>query len=118
MSSPTADKRRYYLGVPALMTPDNHRRGRSPSRSPGGGECGGGGGGGGQGGGAGTGKGLAAKADGVMPYVVGQRRRQRAQSRSRRHGLEEAFAPGGRAGRSPLVGSGVWTTDVDADLAD
>lgn len=114
--SPTTDKRRYYLGVPAVTTPETQRQSRSPSRSRSpGAVCSGG-----QGGGAGAGvmmmmggKGVAAAADVVMPYVMGQRRRQRAQSRNRgrRHGLEEAFAPGGRAGRSPLVGMGVWTSE-------
>lgn len=97
MSSPTAENRRY-LGVLATM-PENHRRSRSPSRSrsPG------------RGGGAGMGKGAA---EVLLPYVMSQRRRQRTQSRSRRHGLEEAFASGGRAVRSPLVGSGMWSTDA------
>lgn len=58
-------------------------------------------------------------ADVVLPYVLGRRRRrQRTKSRSRRHGLEEAFSSGGWSKRAALVGGDAWSTEAGASEED
>ncbi|CAN8102179.1 unnamed protein product [Discula destructiva] len=79
------------------------RRGQSPSRSRSPGR------------GSGSGSGKVAEVLVVSP-VVGKRRRQRSQSRGRRHGLEGAFASVVLAGR-PTLGFDGWVAE-DGGVSD
>lgn len=98
MSPPPSPEKRRLVAVALVLRPENHRRSQVPSRSrsPDG-----------SGGDLGMGKAE------VVSVVMSQRRRQRTQSRSRRHGLDEALASGGQA-RSRLLGFEGWTTDRNA----
>lgn len=96
-ASPTSSpETRRFLSV-IMAWPENHRRSQSPSRSRsrGGGRT---------------------KAE-LFPLAMTARRRQRTQSRSRRHGREEAFATVRSSPRSPL-GFGGWAVEETAKAQD